>query len=162
MSTGIKPEWDMPPDGDFARYVDQLTAPPPAAAVAQARPVPAGATESASSPPPSPSIRRPVLANPQSPSLPPDLQRVLPTLGAGLRLMRYVLLALSVAHIASLLVWGWGSWVGLLMMASLWWGLGRFGAVVAQVLNRPGADTQAIQDRLRQARLQRIPTKKKP
>lgn len=165
MSTGIKPEWDMPPDGDFARYVDQLTTPPPAA-VAQARRLPAKATASASispsNPPSRPPTRRTALATPQSLSAPTDLERVLPTLGAGLRLVRYVLLALSVAHIAALLAWGWGSWVGVLMTVGLWWGLSGFGAVVAQVLNPPGADTHAIRDRLRQALLQRPPTKKKP
>lgn len=166
MTTGqTKPEWDTPPNGDFASYVERLTAPRPAIPVSSLS-VPAARTPVMSSASavsvqdvrlPSQGLAhvfRPVLGGLQ----PQPFLRVL-------RTARVVLLALTALHGVALVFWGRGSLVGLLMMAGLWWWLGWFRQVVVTVLKAPeppaGIAAQVNQERLRQTGLQRQSGKKK-
>jgi len=157
MSTGsTKPEWDTPPHGDFASYVERLSTPKPAVPVSPhaARIEERGATSSG---PSSPAF------DTSAASL--DLIRRLTPLRGGLHIARVLLLVLIVIHAVALVLWGWGSLVALLMMAGLWWGLGRVRDLLGMPLPAPDALTgsvaQSNQTRLRQTGLQRQSGKKK-
>ena len=122
MSTGSnKPEWDTPAHGDFAAYVERLTAPKPIIAAA---------------PPPAPGPAPDQPAQPGAVAPPADPNQALPGLMSGLRVARAFLLALTLVQGVALIVWGRGAWFGLLMAISLWWGLGRIGAGAAVLQNR--------------------------
>ena len=169
MTTGLtKPEWDTPPNGDFASYVERLTAP------RLAIPVPSSSGPSAKIPvkPSSSAVSKTSALEARLPS--GGLHHVPPPPFGGLRLQpflrvlrtaRVLLLALTAIHGAALVLWGRGSVVGLLMMAGLWWWLGWFLNMVVTVLNAPEASAgitgKVNQGRLRQMGLQRQSGKKK-
>ena len=109
MKTGtIQPEWDTPSDGDFARYVERLTAAKPAPATTMAA---------------APVTARKLSAAPAQ-ALPPDLASLLAPFVRGLRIVRGVLLLFMVLHGIALFAFRQGSFPGLAVMAAFWWGLG--------------------------------------
>ena len=168
MTTGLtKPEWDTPPNGDFASYVERLTAARPVIPV----PVPSrpGAKAPATFSVPAVSVgdaHLPLQVLARAFGLVPGELQLQPFLRV-LRTARVVLLVLAALHVAALVLWGRGSRVGLLMMAGLWWGLGWFRHVVVTVLKAPdasagiAAQVNQEQERLRQTGLQRQSGKKK-
>lgn len=153
----IKPEWDTPPGGDFASYVERLTAPKPAISASPS--IASVAVTSAQSM--GSALRAPAA---DGSALSVDLRRSFAPFLNGLRVARVVLLVLALAHGAALMLWGWGSLVGLLMMAGLWWGLGGLSRVAATVLQAPasvtGTGLKADKERLRQMGSQRQSGKK--
>jgi len=150
MKTGsTKPEWDTPPHGDFASYVELLTAP---------KPKPVNSAPAAARLPPG-------VAASKSPLF---LSGVGPAWGSwmgGLRVARAVLLVLLGLQGVALMFWGRGSFAGLLATGMLWWILGWLLDIAPKILRVPGlaarADPQSLPDRLRQVSPQRNTGKKK-
>ena len=164
MTTGAtKPDWDTPPDGDFAAYVERLTAQKPLqkAPAAQAPAAAAAVGRAAQAP----------SAGAQAQALPPDLLQVMRPLAGVLRTVRAVLLVMVVLHGIALFLLGHGSLPGLVVMGVVWWVLGWLIQSAAQLDSAQASGvntaTQALQDRLRQVAQQRSGTglgtgKKKP
>ena len=164
MTTGAtKPDWDTPPDGDFAAYVERLTDQKPLqkAPVTQAPAAAVAVGRAAQAP----------SAGAQAQALPPDLLQVMRPLAGVLRTVRAVLLVMVVLHGIALFLLGQGSLPGLVVMGVVWWGLGWLMQSAAQLGSAQASGvntaTQALQDRLRQVAQQRSGTglgtgKKKP
>lgn len=160
----IKPEWDTPPNGDFASYVERLSASQAqqsgraqaahSAQVTQQHPhggVAAGSAQAAAHRAGTPATQ-PVVG------LPPDLaQLVMPFVGL-LRIARTLLALLMGVHALSLLLAGQGSWPGLAVMVALWWGMGLVINAAATGTPVPAA---AVKERLRQVAQQRKTGNKK-
>jgi len=166
MTTGsTKPDWDTPPDGDFAAYVERLTAQKPL----QKAPVthaPGGAVAAAVG-----RAAQAPSAGAQAQALPPDLLQVMRPLAGVLRTVRAVLLLMVVLHGIALFLLGHGSLPGLVVMGVVWWVLGWLMQSAAELDSAQASGvntaTQALQDRLRQVAQQRSGTglgtgKKKP
>jgi len=127
MSGPIKPEWDTPPNGDFASYVERL-----------------GSTGGAARPAAAPSLKTGKgaakgQATAQAQGLPPDLAQVLAPLIGVLGVVRAVLLLVTLAHAAAFFWLGRGSLPGLLFTGVLWWGLGRLAKLASGTLSSGGA-----------------------
>ncbi len=148
MSGPVKPEWDTPPHGDFASYVERLSstggmARPGAAPLAKTR---KGITKGQGAA--------------DAPGLPPDLAQVLAPLIGVLGVVRAVLLLVTLVHAAAFFGLGRGSLPGLLVTGVLWWGLGRVAAVASGALSKNGAGLKKpgvaqLQERLAQLAKQR-------
>ena len=154
MSGPIKPEWDTPPHGDFASYVERLSSHGAAARPAAA---PSPKTDKAAA-------KGPVSAS--APGLPPDLAQVLAPLVGVLRGVRMVLLLVTLLHAVAFFGLGRGSLPGLLFMAVLWWGLGRVAALASSALPSGGAGAKkpglaSLQERLTQLTKQGTTGKRK-
>jgi len=141
MSSGSpKPEWDTPPHGDFASYVERLTAPRPVKPAAVPGRGAPGAPDASSAP-------GQVLA--------PDFAQWLSPWMGALRGARAVLLLLAGLHGAALFFLGWGSLAGVVAMGMLWWGMGWLLDVAPRLLPSPGTvvrgSTDSLQARQRPA-----------
>ena len=134
MISPVRPDWDAPPDGDFARYVERLGATAPAAA----RPSHTTAVGAAE---PTRLQDAPLRGESASPPTvqahPPDLAAMAGQLGGRLRGARVVLLVAIGIHAIAWLGFGRGSLPVLMFMAVLWWGLGRIVQVLPGLLSLP-------------------------
>ena len=154
MRTGAtKPEWDTPPDGDFASYVQRLTAQPQAAAPRAQQSSAAPESPVAAAGGPQPSREGASLA-------PSQFALGWAPFDAGLRTARAVVLVLVALHALALAVFGLGSLVGLIAMAGVWWGLGALRTAGRRALEsadrgQPPLTLHDVQERLRALALQR-------
>lgn len=140
-----KPEWDTPPDGDFANYVERLSRPPSVQRPSEAMPIEPkdGASTVAS-----------------GAGLPPDLIQVLAPFQGVLKLVRALLLLFAVVQGAAFLVWGKGTLMGVAVAGVLWWVLGslssRAFAKLTSEIQGPSKPSMAqLQERLAQLAKQR-------
>ena len=143
MISPVRPDWDAPPDGDFARYVERLGATAPAAA----RPSHTTAVGAAE---PTRLQDAPLRGESASPPTvqahPPDLAAMAGQLGGRLRGARVVLLVAIGIHAIAWLGFGRGSLPVLIFMAVLWWGLGRVVQMLPGLLSLPrNAENQGVE-----------------
>ncbi len=162
----IKPEWDTPPNGDFASYVERLSASQAlqsvraqaahSAQVTQQHALPGGVAPGSAQ---AAARRAGAGSAPLAAALPPDLlQMVAPFIGV-VRIARTLLAVIAAVHGLTLLLAGQGSWFVLAVMAGLWWFMGV-------VVNAASAGTvvvppAAVKERQRQGAQQRKTGNKK-
>lgn len=156
MKTGVtKPEWDTPADGDFARYVERLTAPVPLPPGRAARP-----SASMVERPSGPAAREPGTV-----ALSPELALALVPWRTVLRAVRAVLAVLIVLHGAALFLFDQGSLPGWVVMGVIWWSLGgladRVPAALSSPATPPTSGVETLRARLQEMALQRATGKKK-
>lgn len=137
MSRAPKPEWDTPPHGDFAAYVERLSGAVPGAQSA-GRLLQASRPATRPNPKVGPGKRTEAVSAVQSKATAPGLYSVWEPLARIVRVVRGVLLLLVVAQVLMLFVLEQGSWWGLCVTALMWWGLGRVASMVRTVLTLPG------------------------
>jgi hypothetical protein len=137
MSKAPKPEWDTPPRGDFAAYVERLSGAVPGAQTLGGRAqasvlgsLSGGGKGSA----PAAKTGHVVPTKAVAPGAP----AVLGAVTQVLRVVRGVLLLSVAVQALALFVLGQGSWWGLFATAFLWWGLGRAASLARTVLTLPG------------------------
>ncbi len=140
-----KPEWDTPPDGDFANYVERLSRPPSVQRPSEAMPIEPkdGASTVAS-----------------GAGLPPDLIQVLAPFQGVLKLVRALLLLFAVVQGAAFLVWGKGTLMGVAVAGVLWWVLGSlssraFAKLTSEIQGSGKPSMAQLQERLAQLAKQR-------
>jgi hypothetical protein len=160
-----KPKLDTPHDGDFAAYVERLTAaaPSPAATMSSfTAPVPPLSSASPASLPETGTAgrsgrsRQTGQSDPSSPAAPSDpaplrtgpspglagiLEPLLP-LQALLRPARQVVLVLIALQAVALFGFSQGSFMGILTLAVVWWALGQLGLALARL--SPAGEAAAI------------------
>jgi hypothetical protein len=160
----IKPEWDTPPNGDFASYVERLSA---------QQALQAGRSQAAHSaqvvhpggaaPGSAQAAARRAAANPTpvAVALPPDLLQLVAPFVGMVRIARTLLAVVAAVHALTLLMAGQGSWFVLAVMAGLWWFMGivinAASAAGTVVVPKP----VAVKERQRQAAQQRKTGNKK-
>lgn len=162
----IKPEWDTPPNGDFASYVERLSASQAlqsvraqaahSAQVTQQHALPGGVAPGSAQ-----AAARKAGASPAplAVALPPDLLQVVAPFIGMVRIARTLLAVIAGVHALTLVMTGQGSWPVLAVMAGLWWFMGI-------VIKAASADTvvvppAAVKERERQAAQQRKTGNKK-
>ncbi|MGP1630766.1 MAG: hypothetical protein ACTS5V_12550 [Giesbergeria sp.] len=133
----IKPEWDTPRNGDFALYVERLTAahavrlpeepgrvPYLAEVMQRARPVAAIAAAAV------PATPRPAVASVEL----PDLQALKAPLAALLNVAQLGLLVVALVQLVALVLVGLGSPFGVAVAVLAWWVVGRWKRALAAVV----------------------------
>lgn len=162
----IKPEWDTPPNGDFASYVERLSASQAlqsgrAQAAHSAQVTQQHALPGSVAPGSAQAAARQGGASPAplAAALPPDLLKVVAPFVGLVRIARTLLAVIAAVHALTLLMAGQGSWFGLAVMAGLWWFMGIVAnAASAGTVVVPPA---AVKERQRQAAQQRKTGNKK-
>lgn len=162
----IKPEWDTPPNGDFASYVERLSASQAlqsgraqaahSAQVTQQHQLPGGVAPGSAQ-----AAARQGGASPAPLAVvvPPDLLKVVAPFIGLVRIARTLLAVVAAVHALTLLMVGQGSWFGLAVMAGLWWFMGIVvNAASAGAVVVPPA---AVKERQRQGAQQRKTGNKK-
>jgi hypothetical protein len=137
MSRAPKPEWDTPPHGDFAAYVERLSGAVPGAQSA-GRLLQASRPATRPNPKLGPGKHTEAVSAVQSKATAPGPYSVWEPLSRIVRVVRGVLLLSAAVQMLMLFVLEQGSWWGLCVTALMWWGLGRVASMVRTVLTLPG------------------------
>lgn len=163
----IKPEWDTPPNGDFASYVERLSASQAlqsvraqaahSAQVTQPHALPGGVAPGSAQT----AARQAAgaIPAPLAAALPPDLLQVVAPFIGMVRIARILLAVIAAVHALTLVMTGQGSWPVLAVMAGLWWFMGI--VIKAASAGTVVVPLAAVKERQRQAAQQRKTGNKK-